>query len=63
MQIPFTAEQFFYVFRLYNSTVWPAQVLPLALAVLAVIFIALRRHRSLNPNQAPMTIPPYSSNQ
>jgi hypothetical protein len=43
MQIPFTAEQFFYIFRLYNSTVWPAQVLLLALAVLAVIFIALRR--------------------
>jgi Family of unknown function (DUF6064) len=43
MQIPFTAEQFFYFFRLYNSTVWPAQVLLLALAVLAVIFIALRR--------------------
>ncbi len=43
MQIPFTAEQFFGVFRLYNNTVWPAQVLLLALAVLAIIFIALRR--------------------
>ena len=43
MQLPFTAEQFFDVFRLYNSSVWPAQVLLLALAVLAVIFIALRR--------------------
>jgi Family of unknown function (DUF6064) len=43
MQIPFTAEQFFNIFRLYNSTVWPAQILLLALAALAVIFIALRR--------------------
>jgi Family of unknown function (DUF6064) len=43
MQLPFTAEQFFSVFRLYNSTVWPAQVLLVALAVLAVIFVALRR--------------------
>jgi len=43
MQLPFTAEQFFGVFRLYNSTVWPAQVFLVLLAVLAVIFIALRR--------------------
>jgi Family of unknown function (DUF6064) len=43
MQIPFTVEQFFSVFRLYNNTVWPAQVLLFALAVLAVIVIALRR--------------------
>jgi Family of unknown function (DUF6064) len=43
MQLPFTIEQFFGVFRLYNITVWPAQVLLVVLAVLAVIFIALRR--------------------
>ena len=43
MQLPFTTEQFFGVFRLYNSTVWPAQVFLILLAVLAVIFIALRR--------------------
>lgn len=43
MQLPFTVEQFFGVFRLYNSTVWPAQVFLVLLAVLAVIFIALRR--------------------
>lgn len=43
MQIPFTTEQFFGIFRLYNSTVWPAQVLLLALAVLTIVFIALRR--------------------
>jgi hypothetical protein len=43
MQLPFTVEQFFGVFRLYNSTVWPAQILLVLLAVLTVIFIALRR--------------------
>jgi Family of unknown function (DUF6064) len=43
MQMPFTAEQFFGIFRLYNNTVWPAQLVLLALAVLAVLFIALRR--------------------
>ncbi len=43
MQLPFTVEQFFGVFRLYNSSVWPAQVVLLLLAVLAIIFIALRR--------------------
>ncbi len=42
MQLPFTIEQFFGVFRLYNITVWPAQVFLVLLAVLAVIFIALR---------------------
>lgn len=43
MQLPFTIVQFFGVFRLYNSTVWPAQVLLVLLAVLAIVFIALRR--------------------
>ena len=43
MQLPFTVEQFFGVFRMYNSAVWPAQVLLLLLAALALIFIALRR--------------------
>lgn len=43
MQLPFTAEQFFATFNLYNSTVWPAQVFLVLLAVLAIVFIALRR--------------------
>lgn len=43
MQLPFTVAEFFGVFRLYNTTVWPAQVLLLLLAVLAIAFIALRR--------------------
>jgi hypothetical protein len=46
MRLPFTIEQFFGVFRQYNNTVWPAQVLLLLLAVLVVIFIALRRPSS-----------------
>ena len=43
MQLPFTVEQFLGVFRAYNSAVWPAQIVLLVLAVLAVIFIALQR--------------------
>lgn len=43
MQLPFTVEQFFGVFRLYNGTVWPAQLFLLLLAVLALMAIALRR--------------------
>lgn len=43
MQLPFTTEQFFATFSLYNSTVWPAQVFLVLLAVLAIIVIALRR--------------------
>jgi len=36
MQLPFTAEQFFAVFRAYNASVWPAQALLLALALIAL---------------------------
>lgn len=43
MQLPFTVEQFFGVFRLYNGSVWPAQIVLLVFAILAVIFVALRR--------------------
>jgi hypothetical protein len=39
MLLPFTTEQFFEVFRAYNTTVWPAQVLLLALAVAALILV------------------------
>ncbi len=38
MQLPFTTEQFFEILRLYNSTLWPAQVFLGLLAVLAIIF-------------------------
>jgi hypothetical protein len=43
MQLPFTVEQFFGVFRLYNTSVWPAQVVLVLLAVLAVGMVAMRR--------------------
>lgn len=38
--LPFTAAQFFDVFRRYNEGVWPAQILLLALAVAAVALAA-----------------------
>lgn len=43
MQLPFTTEQFFEILRLYNNTVWPAQVFLSLLPMLVIIFIALRR--------------------
>jgi hypothetical protein len=42
MRVPFTAEQFFDVFRRYNEAVWPAQI---ALIVLA-LFIAYSAWRA-----------------
>ena len=39
MQLPFTAEQFFGVFRDYNTTLWPAQLFLLALAVVAIVLV------------------------
>jgi hypothetical protein len=46
MQLPFTAEQFFDVFRAYNTTVWPVQVFLLMLAVAAVVFVFMPRRWS-----------------
>lgn len=46
MQLPFGAEQFFEVFRAYNTAVWPAQVLLLASALLAVAVVARPRSTS-----------------
>ncbi|MGB7203381.1 MAG: DUF6064 family protein [Pyrinomonadaceae bacterium] len=46
MQLPFTAEQFFGVFDAYNTTVWPAQVLLLALAVAAIVLVGVPRRWS-----------------
>jgi hypothetical protein len=45
MKLPFTAEQFFDVFRHYNETVWPAQV---ALNLLALVAIGLWIRRPQN---------------
>ena len=39
MELPFTAAQFYGVFRDYNTTLWPVQLLLLALAVAAVILV------------------------
>lgn len=39
MQLPFTVEQFYDVFRAYNTAVWPAQVLLLALGIAAVLLV------------------------
>ena len=39
MQLPFTAEQFYGVFRDYNTTLWPVQMLLLALAGMAVVLV------------------------
>lgn len=46
MQLPFTTEQFFDVLRAYNTSVWPAQVLLLALAVAAIILVFIPRRWS-----------------
>ena len=46
MNLPFTVEQFFGVFRAYNEALWPAQVLLLALALAAIGLVAFPRRWS-----------------
>jgi hypothetical protein len=46
VQLPFTTEQFFDALRAYNTTVWPAQVLLLALALAAVVLLFIHRNGS-----------------
>jgi Family of unknown function (DUF6064) len=46
MQLPFTTEQFYAVFRDYNTTLWPAQVVLLALAAAAVALVVWPRRGS-----------------
>jgi hypothetical protein len=46
MQLPFTTEQFFDALRAYNTTVWPAQVLLLALALAAMFLLFIPRNWS-----------------
>lgn len=43
MNLPFTPEQFFDVFRAYNQALWPAQIFLLALALAALGLIGLQR--------------------
>jgi hypothetical protein len=37
MNIPFTVEQFFEVFKNYNEAIWPAQILAYVLGILALV--------------------------
>ena len=37
MDIPFTVEQFFEIFRSYNEAIWPAQVLAYLLGILVLV--------------------------
>ena len=46
MNLPFTAEQFFGVFRTYNEALWPAQVFLLVLALVAVALVVFRQRWS-----------------
>lgn len=43
MQLPFTVEQFYEVFRAYNETLWPTQVFLFVLALAAVGLAAFPR--------------------
>lgn len=46
MRLPFTSREFFDVFRDYNETVWPAQILLVAVALAAIVFVSRPRRRS-----------------
>lgn len=46
MQLPFSIEQFYNVFRAYNTAIWPAQVLLLSLALVAVVLVLARMNWS-----------------
>lgn len=39
MQLPFTSEEFFGVFRDYNESLWPAQVFLVGLALAAIVLV------------------------
>ena len=42
MKTPFTVEQFFDIFRIYNEAVWPFQIFLNALAILSIVFCIFR---------------------
>jgi hypothetical protein len=46
MDLPFTIEQFFDVFRTYNLAVWPAQILLIVLAVVCIVLSIRHSQRS-----------------
>jgi hypothetical protein len=41
VQLPFTVDQFYGVFRAYNTTLWPAQIFLFALALIAIVLVML----------------------
>jgi hypothetical protein len=43
MDLPFTALEFFDVFRQYNDSVWPMQLVLTGLGIAAVVLLALRK--------------------
>jgi len=43
MTLPFTTEQFLEIFRQYNTTIWPLQILLAAVGLCAAVLAALRR--------------------
>ena len=47
MNIPFTVEQFFDVFRTYNVAIWPAQVVAYLMGVIALALSARKTHELL----------------
>ena len=46
MQLPFTAEEFFPLFRDYNRAVWPAQLFLVGLALATFVFVSWARRWS-----------------
>ena len=46
MELPFTAEQFFGVFRAYNTTLWPVQLFLLSMAGLDIVLVMWSRRWS-----------------
>jgi hypothetical protein len=46
MNIPFTSAEFYGVFNIYNTTVWPMQLPLLAFAVLVVVLLIRQRRNS-----------------
>lgn len=46
MELPFSVEQFYSVFREYNTTLWPAQVLLVGLALVTIALVLVPRRWS-----------------
>lgn len=46
MNIPFSFEQFFSVFGVYNEAIWPAQIVAYVLGLAVVFFLVKKAHRS-----------------